>query len=214
MELLKVGRENFREIIKKAMKFIKEGNVLICPTDTVYGLIADATNKKAVERLFKIKKRTFKKPIPIFVKDIKTVKRLALINKEQESFLTKVWPGKVTVVLKRLRLRRGFGGRRKNLYGVDKKTIALRIPNYRFLNILLEKLNRPLIGTSANISGYPASTKIEKVIEQFKNKKMKPDLILSDGNLKPSRPSAIIDLTGKKQKILRKGEIKIYAPKN
>ena len=203
MELSKIRQGNFGEIVRKAVKSIKKGKVLICPTDTVYGLIADATNKKAVEKLFKIKKRTFKKPIPIFVKDIKKVKRLALINKEQENFLAKAWPGKITVVLKRSRLRRGFGGQGK-IYGVDEKTIGLRIPKYKLINTLLEKINRPLTGTSANISGYPASTKIEKVIEQFKNKKMKPDLILNSGNLKPSRPSVIIDLIGKKQKILRK----------
>jgi len=196
MELLKIRQGNLGGIVRKAVKFIKKGKVLICPTDTVYGLIADATNKKAVEKLFKIKKRKPKKPIPIFVKDIKMAKKLAVIDKKQEKFIKKVWPGKVTVVLER---KKG-----QNLYGLDRKTVAIRIPNYRFLNILLEKLNRPLTGTSANISGYPASTKIEKVIEQFKNKKMKPDLILSDGNLKPSRHSAIIDLTGKKQKILRK----------
>jgi len=196
-QALRVLDRKSNGFIKKAAESIKKGEILVCPTDTVYGLIADAANKKAVERLFKIKKRTFKKPIPIFVKDIKTVKRLALINKEQENFLVKVWPGKITVVLKRKKSK-------IKVYGADSKTIALRIPNYKFLNILLEKLDRPLTGTSANISGYPASTKIEKVIEQFKNKKMKPDLILSDGNLKPSRPSAIIDLTGKKQKILRR----------
>ena len=203
MELLKIRQVNLGEIVRKAVKFIKKGKVLICPTDTVYGLIADAANKKAVEKLFKIKKRNSGKPVPIFAKDIKMAKKLAVIDKEQEKFLKGVWPGKVTVVLKRPRFRRGFGGRGK-IYGIDKKTIGLRIPKYKLINTLLEKVNRPLTGTSANLSGRPASVKIKEVLKQFKNQKFQPDLIINVGNLPKSRPSKVIDLTCKKEKILRK----------
>jgi len=188
--------------IKKAAESIKKGEILVCPTDTVYGLIADAANKKAVKRLFKIKKRNPRKPVPIFVKDIKMAKKLVYINKNQEKFIKKVWPGKVTVVLKR---KKG-----QNLYGLDRKTIAIRIPNHRFLNILLKKINRPLTGTSANISGKPTSTKIKEILRQFKNQLpatgggVQPDLIIDAGNLPKNRPSKVIDLTGKKIKILRK----------
>ena len=101
MEILKLEPENLAETIKKAAKSIKEGRIIILPTDTVYGFVADATNKKAVEKLFKIKKRKKEKPIPIFVKNIEMAKKLVLIDKEQEKFLKKVWPGKVTVVLER-----------------------------------------------------------------------------------------------------------------
>jgi L-threonylcarbamoyladenylate synthase len=203
MEILKVKQENFDKIIKKAIAYIKQGKVMVLPTDTVYGLVAVATNKKAVERLFKIKKRKKEKPIPIFVRNIKMAKKFALIDKKQEKFLGKVWPGKITIVLKRTRLRQGFGGRGK-IYGIDKKTIALRTPKYKLINILLKKLNRPLTGTSANISGKPASTKIKEVLRQLKKQKYKPDLIIDAGNLPKNRPSTVIDLTGKKPKILRK----------
>ncbi len=179
-----------------ALMAIKKGKVLVCPTDTVYGLISDATNKAAVKKLFQIKKRKMNKPLPIFVKDIKMAKKLAHINKEQEKFLKKVWPGKVTVVLKR-----------KNhyqLYRINQKTIGLRIPKHKLISWLLKKTNKPLTGTSANISGKPASTKINEVLRQFKNKKYQPDLIINGGKLPKSRPSKVVDLTGKKIKILRK----------
>lgn len=196
MEVFKAGSKNLAEIIEKAIKSIKKGEVMVFPTDTVYGLVADATNKKAVEKIFRIKKRQFNKPIPIFVKDMRIAKKLALIDKNQERFLTKVWPGKTTAVLKR---KQGI-----KLYGVDKKTIGLRIPNYRFLNALLKKTSHPLTGTSANISGKPASTKIKEVLTQFSDKRHQPDLVLDAGNLKPSKPSTVVDLTGKRSKILRK----------
>lgn len=185
MRILNIKKQN---IIKEAIKLIKKGEIVISPTDTVYGLICDATNKKTVKRLFKIKKRPREKPIPIFVKDIEMAKKLAKINPKQEKFLKKVWPGKVTVVLK----------------SKDKKTIGLRIPNYKFINQLLSIINKPLTGTSANISGKPASTRIKEVIRQFQNQKHQPDLIIDAGNLKPAKPSMVIDLTSSKIKILRK----------
>lgn len=204
MRILKVNSKNFNKIIKDTINYIKQGKVVICPTDTVYGLLADATNEKAVRKLLKIKKRRTQKPIPIFVKDLKMAKKLAYINKNQEKFLKKVWPGKVTVVLR----RRKDCKLPKILFG-NKKTIGLRIPKYKIINQLLLIINLPLTGTSANISGKPASTKIKEVMKQFekqpptKNGGGQPDLIIDAGNLKPSRPSTVIDLT-KGFKILRK----------
>lgn len=204
MERLKISSKNLNLVVKKVIRIIKKGGVVVCPTDTVYGLIADATNKKAVEKIYKIKKRKKEKPIPIFVKDLKMAKDLVYLNKVQEEFLKKVWPGKITAVLKR-KLKNG----KRKIYGLDKKTIGLRIPNHKLLTILLEKINRPLTATSANISGKPASTKIEEILKQFKNKnstrndREKPDLILDAKNLKPSLSSTVIDLTN--FKILREG---------
>lgn len=196
MEFLKISKKNFRKVVKIASRLIQEGKVLVCPTDTVYGLICDATNKRAVKKLFDIKKREIKKPIPIFVKNIKTAKKFARIDENQEEFLKEVWPGKVTVVLKRKK-----GDR---LYGIPKETIGLRIPNYKLINQLLLIINRPLTGTSANISGKPSSTKIKEIIKQFRNQKYQPDLMIDAGNLPESRPSTVIDLTGRKPKVLRK----------
>ncbi len=194
MEIFKLTKKNFGKITKIAEKSIKEGKILICPTDTVYGLIADATNKKAVKKIFQIKKRPLGKPVPVFVKDIKMAKKLAKIDKKQEEFLRKVWPGKVTI-----RLRRKGN---KKLYGVDKKTIALRIPKYKFLKILLEKLDFPLVQTSANISRKPPVINIKEALEMFDKKKNKPALII-DGGVLENKQSKLIDLTTNPPKVLR-----------
>lgn len=209
MKILRLNRENSKEITEIAVKLIKQGKVIICPTDTVYGLIADATNKKAVEKIFKIKKRPKSKPLPVFIKDVKMAKELALIDKKQEKFLKKYWPGKTTTVLKSKipTFVKAMAGRQKSkikIYGVDKKTIALRVPKYEFLNNLMEEFGGPIIQTSANISGKSASTKIEYIIRQFGGQKNKPDLILDAGSLLKNKPSKVIDLTGEKLKVLRK----------
>jgi L-threonylcarbamoyladenylate synthase len=196
MEFVKINSENFAKTIKLAAELIKEGKVIIFPTDTVLGLICDAGNRKAVEKVFKIKRRPKSKPISIFVRDIKTAKELAQINKIQEEFLEKNWPGKVTAVLRR---RKG-----PRLYGVDENTIALRIPNHKFLNVLLKKIKIPLAQTSVNISGEPEITEAKNGLKIFKSNRYRPDLIIDDGVLRKSAPSKIIDLSGQKIKILSK----------
>ena len=182
--------------IAEIVQELGKGKVIVCPTDTVYGLIAAATNKKAVDKIFKIKKRLRTKPLPIFVENLNAARRLAVISESHEKFLQKVWPGKTTVVLKRKA--------KAKLYGVDDETIALRMPKYKLINDLLKKTKLPLTGTSANISGKPATTEIEEVCRQFRNRKSRPDLIIDAGDLKPAKPSTIIDLTGLEPKILRK----------
>jgi len=199
MKVLKISSKNLKEIVKETIKVIKRGGIVICPTDTVYGLIADAENKTAVRKIFKIKKRLYKKPLPVFVKDLKMARSLADINKKQEKIFKKFWPGKLTAVLKAKSFKFPEG-----IVSKDKK-IGLRMPKYKLLNFLLGKLNFPLAETSANISGKKASTNIKEVLRQFKNGKHQPDLVLDAGNLKKSLPSTVIDMEN--LKILRKGQI-------
>lgn len=188
METLKLNKKTYKKILKRAIEAIRGGKVLVCPTDTVYGLVCDATNEKAVEKLYKIKKRLKRKPIPVFVSDIRMAKKIATIDSEKEKFLKNIWPGSVTVVLQ-AKKKRG--------------TIGLRIPKYGLLLSLAKQLNRPLAESSANISGKPASTKIREVLRQFKGEIHQPDLILDAGNLPKSKPSTVIDLTISPPKVLR-----------
>ncbi len=177
MELIKEDKKN----IGKVVSALKNGAVLVLPTDTVYGLVCDASNKKAVEKIFKIKKRSKLKPLGIFVKDIKSAKKLVAINKEAENYLKN---NKVTVILK-----------------YKKKTIGIRIPKYKFLNLILDKFKKPITQTSANISGKPATVKIKNILRQFKNANI---LVVDAGDLPKNKPSAIIDLSAGKIKTLRK----------
>jgi L-threonylcarbamoyladenylate synthase len=209
MRIIKKNKKNLKEIVSALLN----GAVLVCPTDTVYGFLADATNKKSVDKIYKIKKRPKTKPLPVFVADLKMAKDLAEINDKQNKMLKTRWPGKYTFVLNRTTQRVP----RSKLYGVDNKTIALRIPKYKFLNDLLNKINKPLVQTSVNISGKPTLNRVEDIVKTFENSKIKPDFII-DGNLSrrqsrrgssvspgnKSKPSVIIDLTQENIKILRK----------
>lgn len=192
MKIVKEKEANLKEVAK----LIRRGGVVVCPTDTVYGLICDAANKKAIEMVFRIKKRDGNKPLPLFVKDFKMAKQIAKISKKQEKFLKSVWPGKITAILLPLKkLPKGIGK--------TKKEIGLRMVDCAIVNDLLKIINSPLTATSANISGEPPSTKIKEVISRFSGQKNKPDLVIDKGNLPKNNPSKIIDLTVYPSKILR-----------
>lgn len=166
--------------LSNAIKILKVGGLVICPTDTVYGFLALAENKKAVNKIYKIKKRPKSKPLPIFVKNIKMAKEFAQISEAQEKILKKYWPGKYTFVLK------------SQIPNPNAQTVALRVPKYKFLNNLLNKINKPLVQTSVNISGQAPLTRISDIIEQFSKQNI---LLVDAGDLPKRKPSAIIDLT-------------------
>ncbi|MDP2910373.1 MAG: L-threonylcarbamoyladenylate synthase [bacterium] len=189
-----------KEAVKIAIEHLERGQVLVCPTDTVYGLLADATNDKAVERVFDIKKRDRKKAVPVFVKDIAMAKKYAIMDKEMEKFLEEIWPGKITVAL----IKKEKSGLSK-IVSDKKTTVGLRIPNYKLVNEILDKFNKPLIGTSANISGKPSTTKIAEIYKYFEDQEIRPDLILNAGDLAHSAPSTVVDFSQDKPKIIRRG---------
>ena len=195
MEIVSLTSKNFQSVVEIAIRTLKKGCVIVAPTDTVYGLLANAKNANAVQKVYRIKKRELNKPLPIFVKDIAGAKRLALIGIAEEKMLAEAWPGKTTFVLKT--------NPKATVFGAESGTIALRIPNHPFLNKLFEQIDFPLTGTSANLAGKPASTKISGIFKQFEG--IQPDLVIDAGDLPDSKPSRIVDLTDSGKKILRHG---------
>jgi len=200
MEIIKLSKKS----ISEAVNFLNNNGVVIFATDTIYGFLADASSKKAVAKIYKIKKRPKSKPLPVFVKDLKMAKDFAEIDGKQLKILKQKWftrrsigeggPSKFTFILER---NKGV-----KLYDGGGNTIALRVPKYKPLNDLLKKINKPLAQTSVNISGQPPILKSEEIIIQFG--KVKDLLFIDAGNFKRSTPSKIIDLTEQKTKIIRK----------
>lgn len=97
MNILKLSDAGQENILSHAERILKKGGVIIGPSDTVYGLYADATNEEAVKKIFKIKKRAPEKALPIFVKDIATARKLAYIDDRKARFLEKIWPAPLEI---------------------------------------------------------------------------------------------------------------------
>ena len=190
--------KDYREAIDEAIAVLNYGGTVVYPTDTIYGLGANALNLNAVEKIYKIKKRSFSKPLPIIVKNMIWVNELAYVNSKNEEILKKAWPGRVTAILPKKNIIPNTVTARGN-------SIGMRIPDYMFIDKLLGRFGYPLTATSANISGGEGTEDINRIIEMFKNALWKPDLIIDVGILPKSDPSTVIDLTMEKPKILRVG---------
>lgn len=195
MEIISLTAKNRAMALERAAEFLASSKTVVCPTDTVYGLLASAMDPKTVKKVYAQKKREPGKPLPVFIKSIEAARLIAEISESDQKKLMAAWPGKTTFVLN---LKSGA-----NLAAVQGKTIALRMPGHEFLLDLLKNVAFPVIGTSANLAGLGPFVKINDVLDQFKNSNNPPDLVIDAGDLPESKPSTIIDLTDN-AKILRK----------
>lgn len=203
MKILQVDlNKDYSEAIKEAVAVLNAGGVIIYPTDTIYGIGANALDEKAIRRVFEIKERPLKKPLPMVVRNINWARELAYLKKKDEEALKKVWPGKVTVIFNKK-------GIVPDILTSGHKTVGMRVPDYPLIDQLLKIFGYPITSTSANISGEEGSGDINKIIESFSGHlSRQPDLVLDVGILPKSNPSAILDLTGDKPKISRVGPSK------
>ena len=202
MKILKINLNNpDEEIIKIAAEELRRGGVIICPTDTVYGLSCNALDKSAIEKVFKIKGRNFNKPISIIVKNTGAIKEVADISKEVEKKIKNILPGPITIVLFKKEIL-------PDILTAGSKKIGIRIPDCKITKLLMENLDFPITTTSANISDEPYSGDIGNMLSRFKQEGAEPDLALDAGILPESQPSTVVDLTEPEPLILREGAVK------
>ena len=177
----------------KLALLLKEGNICVMPTDTIYGICCSALNKKSVEKVYKLRKRNKDKPSIILISSLDDLKLFKIkLDKKKIEFLKKLWPSKISIVLP---------CPYKNFYYLHrgKKTLAFRIPKSKEL-IKILKISGPLIAPSANIEGEKPAETINEAKKYFGDKVLYYD----KGRIK-GKPSTLIDITKGRIKILRKG---------
>ena len=183
--------------IEKGVKILQKGGVIAFPTDTVYGLGADAFNSLAVERIYEVKNRPKHQQLPLLIADIKQLATLASPIPEIARFLAKrFWPGGLTLVLHK--------ADSVAVYLAPGPTIAVRIPNHPVCLTLIQHLGDPIIGTSANISGQSSALTAEEVEQQLGGK---IDFVINGGKCPGGKESTIVDATCEPPIILRQGII-------
>ncbi len=183
-----------------AIAILKQGGVVAYPTETFYGLGCDATNPKAVQKLFDLKGRDSKVPIPILIGEFSQLPLyVEEIPPSAEKLIHKFWPGPLTLIF-----------RAKEIFPEEllAKTgkIAIRISSHPIAQELTKKFALPLTTTSANRSGQPAASTPEQVENYFKNE---IDGILNGGELSASQSSTILDVTFDPPKLIRAGIISL-----
>jgi len=192
------NKSQIEKISEIAAEVLENKKVIVYPTDTLYGLGANALDENTILKVYEIKKRNRNKPLPIITKGIKMVRKIACVDSKVEKILNKIWPGPITIVL-----------RKKDIIPYvltgNSETVAVRIPDNEFILALMNKIDFPIVATSANISGERNLLDPSKIISKFRDSKLKPDLFINAGKVKYPKPSTIIDLTTGIPKILRVG---------
>jgi L-threonylcarbamoyladenylate synthase len=184
--------------LKRAKKNIENNKVIGFPTETVYGLAANAYSDQAVKKIFRLKKRPTYNPLIIHFKNLKELEKNVVRNGTFIKLYNAFCPGPITFIL-----YKKSKSKISKIASAGKKTIAVRVPSHKIAKNLLKILSVPVAAPSANISSKLSPTCAQDVVDEF-GKKIK--LILDGGKCKVGLESTIIDVTGK-PKILRQGSI-------
>jgi L-threonylcarbamoyladenylate synthase len=192
--IFKVNNNN----LSKALKYLKEKELVGVPTETVYGLAGNAYSSNSVKKIYLLKKRPLKNPLIIHYYSLKQLKKDVVLNTNFSKLYKKFSPGPITFVLKKKKK-----SLLSNLATAKLKTVAVRFPKNKVLRQILKSLNFPLAIPSANKSSHISPVTAEDVAQEFKSSLK---IILNDGPCKIGLESTVIDLTSK-PKILRPGLI-------
>jgi len=198
MNVISLEKNNEIAALLEAVQVLKQGGVVVVPTDTLYGLAADARDASAVEKVFKIKGRHPGEAISVLVANADMVDTVALADARVKSILAQT--GAITAVLP------SRGWMPLNLRGGG-LTIGVRIPDHPFLPRLIKSFGGPITGTSANASGRGGYTKIEDVLDDFSQSLQQPDLVLDAGDIHDRGPSVVVDFIQNPPKVLRTGAL-------
>jgi L-threonylcarbamoyladenylate synthase len=195
--LLKVDSEAPEmDKIRIAAQFIRRGGLAAFPTETVYGLGADAFNAEAVLSLFEAKKRPLDNPPIVHVHDVKDVYRLARkVSSEAEMLMKLFWPGPLTLVFERSPLVPEI-----TVAGLD--TIAVRMPRHNVALTLIRESHTPISAPSANLAGKPSPTTAQHVLDDLNGR---IDVILDAGPTVVGVESTVLDLSVDPPQLLRPG---------
>lgn len=190
---------NCKDVALEASKIVRDGGVLLYPTETVYGLGCDATNLTALNRVYEIKGRDSSKFPILLAQDASQVEQFVHFNESSRSF-AQTWPASVTIIFEKTAKAEG-------LSFPHVKEVSFRVSPHQFCNELTKQAGNPVVATSANLSGASTGRSIDEILEQLGEKAALVDVIIDAGELPLSEPSTIVDCTRDTPIILREGAI-------
>lgn len=193
--------EKVHSAVQRASEILSHGGLVIFPTETVYGLAADALSEEAVRRVWEVKGRPSDKPLPVQVADVDGLRLLwREVPEELLPLIHAFMPGPLTLVYWRSALVPDIV-----TAGVD--TVGVRIPNHPIALALLKEFGRPIVAPSANLSGEEPPSRVEEVSPDLLEK---VDLVLDAGDTGGGVPSTVLDVTVRPARILRAGALSPY----
>lgn len=203
MQIIKTLKTEYEDAVNNAVAVLRNGGLVIYPTETCYGVAVMASNSLAVKKLLTYKRRPEGKPISIAVADMKMAEKYVVLNDTAKDIYTKFLPGPVTVISESKQvvaegLASEFGG------------LGIRIPDYDIATEIIKGLGEAITATSANSSGRKTPYTVQDVLDNLNCKQKKlVDLILDAGELPHNPPSTVIDTTREDLKVLRFGDVNL-----
>lgn len=194
--ILKINPQNpQRRLIHKVVEVLKEGGVIVYPTDTIYGLGCDLYQREAIERIYRIKRASSSKRLSIICPDLSYISMYAQVTDYAYRLMRRLIPGPYTFILEASRLV-------PKIMLTRQRTIGIRVPDHPIPLAIVEELGNPIITTSVTRPDETLYDDPEELAERFKGQ---VDLVIDAGRILPQH-SSIIDLTVEPPKVLRVGK--------
>lgn len=195
---LDLKTDNDYDKLKAPAEILKRGGIVIFPTETVYGIGANALNENAVKKIYEAKQRPIDKPISLLVSNMDMVKMISKdISELEYKLMEAFFPGPFTIILKKKDIV-------PSVVTCGQDTVGVRMPDLTLTRKLIDFAGVPLASPSANISGKPSGTNLESIIDDFKNS---VDYYIDGGESKLGVASTIVRVIDGVPHILREGSI-------
>lgn len=186
------------DLLMNAVKTLHSGGVVAHATETCYGLAADIFQKKALERLYSLKKMPLDKPVSVLVRDLDEAQRYGEFSTTALNLALKYWPGPLTIIVPRKAAL-------PPLVNYGHPTVGFRVSSNKKTRELLEAFGGPLTTTSANVHTEKQAYSVQDMLNQA----LVPDAVLDSGRIGENPPSTIVEVIGEQVKVIRQGEIKL-----
>lgn len=191
MKKVLLSENNF---LQKVIRVLKNGGVVMHPTETCYGLAADIFNEKALDKVYKIKAMSQDKPVSILVDSLTMAQEYGLFSEKALQLAGQFWPGPLSIVVPRKRALPAFLNKNEGF-------VSMRYSSLKFCNEIVCGLGRPVTTTSANKSGEPEFYEAMDLSGV--------DLLVDGGRLQGDKPSTIVKVQGESIEIFRQGGVRI-----
>ena len=194
MKIIKINPSKIEDdLINESILLMENGEIVLYPTDTLYGLGANIFNEDALKNLYSVKKRSMSKPVSVCVSNIDWIPKIAHVSSETLNIIAKILPGPFTVILKKKDCI-------SEILTAGSENIGIRIPDSEICQKLSQKF--PITTSSANISGKETKKSVEEILKQLD---ADVGLVIDAGPSKVDNASTVIDFTVNPPTILRKG---------
>jgi L-threonylcarbamoyladenylate synthase len=200
MQILKCNDQLDKETLKNigvAAEAIKEGKLVVYPTETVYGIAADTFNQKAIKELYLVKNRPFDMPLSVAVADKEMVENIAVMTRKVEKLIDAFLPGPLTIITKK-------DPSVPNIVTSMSQKVGIRIPDNKVALELIKQSETPIIATSANLHSHADAVKVEDAVKDFGDS---VPYYLDAGACTLGKPSTIVWIMDDEVEIIRQGAI-------